>query len=167
MWRRKYGESCWSRSLWTIGEYAHRPNGEFRPELAPPGFLVLVPAGEHDVAAVLHGVQQLDALGGVGLHVVVHQQDEVALGLSQARHDGVVLAGVLRAVDADHAVVRGAELLDGREGAVPFEPSFTRMNSYSYPALTSSDSRLIDDGADHFLRVVAGDNYRNKHKAPP
>ena len=79
---------------------------------------MLVPAGEHDVAAVLHGIKQLNALGGVGLHVVVHQQDEVALGLSQARHDGVMLAGVLRAVDADYAVVCGAELLDSSEGAI-------------------------------------------------
>ena len=88
----EYSEVAGVDLFGAIGEHAHRPNGELRSELAPPGFLVLVPAGEHDVAAVLHGVQQLNTLRGVGLHVVVHQQDEVAFGLSQTCHDSVVLA---------------------------------------------------------------------------
>jgi len=63
-------------------------------------------------------------------------------------------------------VVRGAELLDGRESAVRravvYKDEFVFVSRFD-----EFSSRLIDDSTDHFLRVVTGDNYRNKHKAPP
>ena len=151
--------------LGTVGEHAHGPDGELGAQLAPPGLLVLIPAGEDDIAAVGHGVQQLHALGGMGLHVVVHEQDKVAASLPQTGHNGVVLPGVLGAVDSHNAVIFGAELPDGREGAVGRAVVHEDKLVVVASGLKLGAS-LLDHGADHLLGVIAGNDNGNQHRVP-
>jgi hypothetical protein len=90
----------------------------------------------------------------MGLHVVVHEQNEVAAGLAQPGHDGVVLPGVLGAVDTHDAVVVGAQRRDGGEGrAVVHEDKLVVVAGG-----LKLGAGLLDHGADHLLGVVAGDN---------
>ena len=132
-------------------------------QIAEPVLAALRVLGKDDVVAFLHLVDQLEALAGRGLAVVVQTNDDIALHLVEACHQRAVLAEIAAQIHKHHPgrlpgqrfqrarrVVRAA-VVDQHDLVFIFRPGGKGVR------------QLLHHRADGMLGAVAG-NDEGKHR---
>ena len=124
--------------------------------------LGLAVAPVDEVVPLLHLVHDEGNLRGVRLEVVVHAQNEVALGVAHGAHETVVLPEVAHERYPVDAGVLLAELPDDLEG--PVRRAVVHQDELAVVSREASKrlERELDDLPDGVLRVVAGNDHRNE-----
>ena len=114
----------------------------------------------------VHLVDEHGNLGGVGLEVVVHAEDQVSVGVVETAHDAVVLAEVPHERDAvDRRVLLG-EATDLGVGVIG-----RAVVHQEEIALVAGEARELvrhhlHDAADRVLGTVTGNDDGDEHAKP-
>ena len=119
-----------------------------------------------DVVAFLHLFEDDGNLRGMGLQVVVHAHDEVAMGVVHPAHEGVVLAEVAHEGEREDVVPLARELRDDREGVVG--GAVVHQHELAVVAREPLEHLGAEphDGTDALARAIAGYDYGDQHDAP-
>ena len=72
----------------------------------------------HEVITLGHLVEQLEDLGRVRLHVIIHTEDVVSVCIIEGSHERVMLAEVAHQIDAVYGRVFFSKACDGPECVV-------------------------------------------------